>query len=428
MFFNTTDFVYNLSFFTQSLLWTNTETLNYAGYISDSLFRLDPLAFLFDPKFNTTAVTLNTFSYFSFIDALFFYSVYPHFLSFNLVRTFFFNFYFTQILFQATNNLFIWTDLTETSLILFYTRPELALILTDWSKLLFNFEIYNYTLSSFYDMYLDYNFSSDEDYNEELFITYLYGILFLFLYPIYILPELKSMLKPFYIRFYYYYYSLSNEIRIQFDTFLLIFTFFFSYWVYLLMTWDEITAEVMIEIVHTFFFTFFLSAVVFLVLKYSIHFFTFLEASDTNGRSVLILIKQFFRDIMGLIGLFLRFLILIFRLNVYDNLDDILDSYYLFFLDFDDHNYTNELSWLILLPNFFEPDALSNFFWTMEYNYGIHDGLPTIFFSMWGKVFFFFFFILEEILRVLLALYISLLISFEVHAVSSSYIENKIKN
>jgi len=44
---------------------------------------------------------------------------------------------------------------------------------------------------------------------------------------------------------------------------------------------------------------------------------------------------------------------------------------------------------------------------------------------MWGKAFFF---ILEEILRVFLALYTSLLISFEVRAVSSPYIENKIKN
>lgn len=78
-------------------------------------------------------------------------------------------------------------------------------------------------------MYLDYNFSSDEDYNEELFITYLYGILFLYLYPTYILPDLKAMLKPFYNRFYYYYYSLSQELRIQFDTFLLIFIFFLSY-------------------------------------------------------------------------------------------------------------------------------------------------------------------------------------------------------
>lgn len=118
----------------------------------------------------------------------------------------------------------------------------------------------------------------------------------------------------------------------------------------------------MIEIVHTFFFSFFLSAILFLVLKYSVHFFAFFEASDTNGRSVLILLKQFFRDIMGLIGLLLRFLILIFRLNVYDNLDDILDSYYLFFLDFDDHNYNYEYCMIMLFPNFYEEDALSNFF------------------------------------------------------------------
>jgi len=424
---NPNDFIYNLSFFSQSISWTGLETINHVGSVSDTLFKIDPLTLLFDPKFTASATSLNLFSYFSFIDAVFFYYAYPQYLSFNLIRSFFFNFYFTQFLFNNLNTLFIWTDVNELSFILFYTQPELVLILSDWSFMLFNFEIYNWTLSACYDMHLDYNFLSDEDYNEELFITYLYGVVFLYLWPNYILPELKSSLKPFYTRFYHYYYSLSQELRIQFDTFLLVFVFFLSYWVYLLMTWDEINAEIMIEIVHTFFFSFFISVIVFLILKYSVHFFAFFEASDTNGRSVLVLVKQFFRDIMGLIGLLLRFLILIFRLNVYDNLDDILDSYYFFFLDFDDHNYRYEYCMIMLFPTFFEEDALSNFVWNLENDLGVNDNAFTLFFSIWGKVFLSFFFILEEFLRILLALYISLLITFEVHAVSSSYVEEKIK-
>ena len=206
--------IYNLSFFSQSITWTQLETINYSGYVSDSLFKLDPLSFLFEPKFNLTAVTVNSFSYFSFIDAIFFYYSYPQYLSFNLVRAFFYNFYFTQLVFNQINTLFIWTEVNELSFILFYTHPEFILIMSDWANYTFNFEIYNWTLSACYDMYLDYNFSSDEDYNEELFITYLYGILFLYLYPTYILPDLKAMLKPFYNRFYYYYYSYPR-VRVQ---------------------------------------------------------------------------------------------------------------------------------------------------------------------------------------------------------------------
>lgn len=42
-------------------------------------------------------------------------------------------------------------------------------------------------------------------------------------------------------------------------------------------------------------------------------------------------------------ALFLRFFLLIFRLNIYDGLDDFLDSYYIFFIDFDEDSYYDEL-------------------------------------------------------------------------------------
>jgi hypothetical protein len=52
------------------------------------------------------------------------------------------------------------------------------------------------------------------------------------------------------------------------------------------------------------------------------------------------------------------------------------------------------------------------------------------YFVCWGKFFTFIFFIIEEILRLSLAFYISYLIVFEVHAVNFSYIEERefIKN
>jgi hypothetical protein len=43
---------------------------------------------------------------------------------------------------------------------------------------------------------------------------------------------------------------------------------------------------------------------------------------------------------------------------------------------------------------------------------------------MWGKFTFFVFFILEEIVRVALAFYVTYLILFEIHAINRSYVED----
>lgn len=106
----------------------------------------------------------------------------------------------------------------------------------------------------------------------------------------------------------------------------------------LVATFDD-DQEEFIETFDTGFFYFFCFLIVFLIYKYSIHYFAFLEASVSEGRSVSFITKQFFRDFINTFALFLRFFILLFRLNVYDTLDDFYDSYYIFIGDFDDDEY-----------------------------------------------------------------------------------------
>jgi hypothetical protein len=50
--------------------------------------------------------------------------------------------------------------------------------------------------------------------------------------------------------------------------------------------------------------------------------------------------------------------------------------------------------------------------------------LFALYFIVWGKFALFLFFIIEEVLRMVLALYITYLIIFEVHAVNRSYVED----
>jgi hypothetical protein len=101
--------------------------------------------------------------------------------------------------------------------------------------------------------------------------------------------------------------------------------------------------EEFIETFNTSFFYFFSMLIAYLFYKYSVHYFAFLEASVSEGRGVAFITKQFFRDFINTFALFLRFFILLFRLNVYDTLDDFYDSYYIYLGDFDDDEYLNEL-------------------------------------------------------------------------------------
>ena len=90
----------------------------------------------------------------------------------------------------------------------------------------------------------------------------------------------------------------------------------------------------------------FLGVFLYLLYRYSIHYFTFLASSDTK-KDFLSLISQFSMDMLDTLGLLLRFLVLMARLNLYDFLDDILDSYYIFVCDFDDDEYFSDLSFSI---------------------------------------------------------------------------------
>ena len=121
------------------------------------------------------------------------------------------------------------------------------------------------------------------------------------------------------------------------------------------MAFDDDFEET-IELIDSSFFTIFTIFIGYLIVRYSVHYFTFLESSLNDGRSTVLLTKQFFRDILNTLSLMLRFYVLIFRLNVYDLLDDVLDSYYIFVGDFDDDEYINELFYSIHSTLFFTND------------------------------------------------------------------------
>lgn len=133
----------------------------------------------------------------------------------------------------------------------------------------------------------------------------------------------------------------------------------------LIATFDDDNEEI-IELFDVSTFSFFCFLISYLFFKYSIHYFAFLEASVSEGRSVSFVSKQFFRDIINTFALFLRFFILLVRLNVYDTLDDFYDSYYIFLGDFDEDEYFQELFFSINSLFFYDYDLNDDRIYSLE--------------------------------------------------------------
>jgi hypothetical protein len=190
----------------------------------------------------------------------------------------------------------------------------------------------------------------------------------------------------------------------------------------MIATFDDDQEELM-ETFTSFSFYAFLGVFIYFLYRYSIHYFSFLAASDTK-RETLSFFIQFGVDLLDTIGLLLRFLVLMARLNLYDFLDDLLDSYYIFFCDFDDEEYFSDLLFSTFSVMFFDTDNHDDRSFFFEDEIDLSNDLFSLYFIIWSKFSLFLFFSIEETLRVLLAFYVTYLIIFEVQAVNRSYVED----
>ena len=169
---------------------------------------------------------------------------------------------------------------------------------------------------------------------------------------------------------------------------------------------------------------FFFIIILFFLIKYSYHYFSFLEASVTEGKTTSFILKQFVRDISNTLALFLRFFLLLLRLNIYDSLDVFYDSYYIFVGDFDEDDYLNENIFPLINNLLYNADNNTDKLFMVEEEHTFFFDFFYLYFLIFGKMFFFLFLLVEEILRVSLAIYIIYLILLDVHAVNTSYVED----
>ena len=300
--------------------------------------------------------------------------------------------------------------------------PELFFLFTEYLNSFIVYSLINNSPSAVFDSYLNnLNFFYGEG-CVQLFFFFIYVYFIVYIFTTVFLLKWVNFFTTHFWRFYYYFYSISKETRIQFEAVTQTMVFFIIYWGMVLMAFDDDQEEV-IEFIDTSFFNFLTIIILFLLYRYSIHYFSFLEGSIPDGRAVSYIV-QFYKDALNTFSIMLRFYLLVLRINLYDLIDDILDSYYVVLIDFDDDEYFSELFLSVHGTLFFSNDNHDDRSFLLEDENGFMGDLFYLYFLIFGKIVFFLAFITEEVFRLFLGFYICFLIIFEMHSVNCSYRED----
>lgn len=334
-------------------------------------------------------------------------------LDFNLEFT---NVYLLELSFFSSN----YQDIFSVLMVL---SPELIFAFGDYFTLCFGESKFNFLPSAVFDSYsnnLNYSVSDSNTY----FILFFFYVWFL-LYFFILSNTLKWSINfsNHFLRFQYFFNNISKESRIQLEALIHTMLFFMFYWLAVLLTFDD-DQEEMIELIDSLFFYFFITLTLYFVFRHSVHFFSFLDASVSEGRDNKFVFLQFRADFLSLFSFSMRFYALVFRVNVYDTVEDFFDSYYIFVGDFDDDEYLNELFFSLHGVMFFTMDNHDDRSFLLEDENDFLYDLYFIYFMLWGKFGYFLFLALELAAKISLGLFISYLITFEVHGVGCSYVED----
>jgi len=209
----------------------------------------------------------------------------------------------------------------------------------------------------------------------------------------------------------------------QFEAAVTIFFLLFLYGTMMIITFDD-DQEEFLEYFEQLLFTGVFYTFFYYVVRVGVHFFSFLEASVSEGRTFAFVASQFRRDAVNTFAFVMRLCTLMLRFFIYETNDDLLDSYYIFIGDFDDDEYFNELFFSIFPTLFFDTDNNDDrsFFLEDEIDFG--SDLFSLYFIFLAKLGSLMFYVPEGIARTFLALYIGYLIVFEVHTANRSYTED----
>jgi hypothetical protein len=207
---------------------------------------------------------------------------------------------------------------------------------------------------------------------------------------------------------------------------LLAFSLFFLYWSFIILTYDENSYSI-IELMNSWLFYSFIFSIVYTLIKLSFYALPLLELTISSKSNFSLFVTQFGKDAFAWYGLALRIASLLIRLTLYDTLDDLIESYYVFFDDFIDDSGTTvffissyEENLNFSLDNKEQTlDTNENFFYSFD--------LYLAYINVLQGLFTFWFFLLEELFRLILGTFIMYIILIELYSGLLSYSETTFK-
>lgn len=314
------------------------------------------------------------------------------------------------------------SDFQDFNSTVFHHAVELVWALRDFTVIYYLSTALSFAPAASFDTYQDLTGSTVLDFLDYLtsFSSFILNIMSLIVLAR--LVSVSNAADAYVSRALFYLNSISVEIRFQLEAGAQVFFFVFLYTSVMIATFDD-DQEELLEFFNSMCFYFFLFTLFYYFCKYSTHYFPFLEAAKRDPKSFMP-VSQFLFDALNSVAFVLRFVVLMIRLNIYDGVDDILDSYYIFMADFEEEEYFSDTFFSLFSVMSFDIDLNDDRSFLFEDEMDFFVDLFTLYFLIWGKFAYFWLFILEEIARVSLALYVTYLIIFEINAVNRSFQED----
>ena len=417
-----TDYFWFSNYNESDILWLD-ESLNWDASISYTIAEYVPLLSLTLSYFANTHYATDWLTVISFIEYILTMEILPSTLPLTLFVALITDLTLAYLSIDNLVNLLLHSDYQDWIINLLQHTPELIFAFLDWNVMIVNGNSYSTTLESVFDTIQDSPSIYISEFVESFTLLLIYTWFLVLTTNFLRLRVFPKVINPFITRLTYYFFSYACELRIQVDAMFEIFFLGALFLTMMILTFDDDREEVL-EFFNLNLFYLFLAVFVFHVWKYSVHYLSFLDTSRKGSSSVKFLLGQFLFDFLNLIGFSLRFVLLMARLNIYDGVDDILDSYYILFIDFDEDEYFMETFPNTMSFSYFDTDVHDDRSFLLEDEVDFILDFYTIYATLWGKYVFYLSFILEEFARVGLALLVTYLLIFEINAVNRSYNED----
>lgn len=272
-------------------------------------------------------------------------------------------------------------DLTTT---LAYFSPELTFGMRDSLAIFWVNSSFEHSPCAIFDSYQDLTGTTSAEFSDYFSAFYTFILQVALLITVTRIAAFANAVDTFASRAYFFLHSLSAETRLQFDATLQAFFFVFLYTSMMIMTFDD-DQEELLEFFNTMCFYFFVLTLVYYLFKYSVHYFSFLEAAKGESGSTAPF-SQFLFDSLNTVAFVSRFFVLMIRLNAYDAVDDVLDSYYIFMVDFEEDEYvTDAILSMFATTSSFDSDVNDDRSYLLEDEMDFSGDLFVAYFVVWGK-------------------------------------------